>query len=392
MPARANGEVTVTSNETTAPMLMTSSVVQSLANGAVATGGGVTISPVQVPEASTAPRLSELSPTLEFGGTIASARGPDSHDMTAITATFGVASNIMGDDPRFVTIGFPMSPFPFPENLSELDLPHGALTATTDDSETDESLSGPLAWIETDVGFLTWMSLTQTSGRSNGSGSSPIFAELAAQVSSGGDLTNPSGLSFLATAGSATLLAELSASRADKVALLDQGEIESETTAPILDAGIPLSILSSITNLPIPTEQGGVEQVAELIPLSQSSLALAATLWTVRSEFQPAAPGSDLTAGAATDPIDSLSAPAQWAVFMTGVDRAFEQTFRDVQLEPSAGDGQHKKSEEGQRGVDDSPGVARAHSPRRCGGTGRRQRAIEPAQAILRRRQADERK
>ena len=288
----------------------------------------------------------------------------------------------MREDARYVIAGFPMSPFPIPENLIGPDLLHGVSAANTDDKESDQSLSGPLAWMETDIGFLTWMSLTQTTGRSSGPGSSSIFAELAVQVSSSGELGNPSGLSFLATTGSATLLAELSASR-DNVLLVDQAEIDTETTAPILDAGIPLSIFLSDTNIPIPTEQGGVEQVAELIPLSQSSLALAATLWTVRSDSQASAPGSDLPAGAATDPNVSFSTPTQWAVFMTGVDRAFEQTFRDVQVDTSAGDGRHKKSDENQRGMDDPlqwqwpilPGAAE-------GLGGGKQRSSRPRQSV----------
>ena len=66
--------------------------------------------------------------------------------------------------------------FPIPDYLIGLDLPHGAVPANFEDKETDQSLSGPLAWTETDIGFLTWMSLTQASARSSGRGSSPIFS------------------------------------------------------------------------------------------------------------------------------------------------------------------------------------------------------------------------
>ena len=147
------------------------------------------------------------------------------------------------------------------------------------------------------------MSLTQASGRSFGRGSSPIFGDLALQMNPTGEVGSSSGLLYLATGGS-----DESCRRAIRTARR-RGTSGSIKTRPsrishrsILDAGIPLSILLSGTDVPIPTDQGGVEQVAELIPLSESSLALAATLWTVRSDSQASAPGSDLTAGAAADP------------------------------------------------------------------------------------------
>jgi hypothetical protein len=344
--------VIVSSMESTAATFLNPTAVEGLPNAPLATGGGTSVATLQVPDASNVPRSSPLPGTLESAGAITDPRVIESLDMTASKAMFD-ASNIMWADARFMTPGFLMSLFPIPEDLNGFDLPRGVFAANPDDKDIDQSLSGTLEWMETDIGFLTWMSLTQTSGRSSGLGSSTIFAELAVQVSSSHELASPSGLSFLATAGSASVLAELSAPRADNVILIDQAEIDSETTVPILDAGIPLSILRSDTDVPIPTEQGGVEQVTELIPLSQSSLALAATLWTVRSDSQPSAGGSDLPAGAATDPTDSFSTPTQWAVFMTGVDRAFQQTFRDVQVDAFAGDGRHKKSEETQRGMDD---------------------------------------
>jgi hypothetical protein len=332
---------------------VTSAVIENLASGELSTGGVTTIAPQQVPGASLAAGSSALPGPLDFEGTIADARPTALPFIAGSTRTFGEATIAFAYDARFMNPGGPMILDPIPGNPIGPNLTRGALAANADDNETDESLSGPVPSTETDTGLLTWMSLSQASGRSSGRGSSPIFAEPALQASSTGELANSSGLSYLAAAGSATVLAELSASRDDVVLLADEDQTESGTTSPIVDAGTPLSILLSGSDVPIPTEQGGVEQVTELIPLSESSLALAATLWTLRSGSQASAPGLDRPAGAATDPVVSFPSPMHWAVFMTGIDRAFEQTFRDVQVDNSVGDGRHKKGEESQRGLDD---------------------------------------
>jgi hypothetical protein len=336
------------------PTLITPAVIESMANGALSTGGVTAMAPLQGPDVSLTPRSSALPLTIDSSASFADPRATQLPFMTGSIATFRGDSIPLGGDVRFATPSFPMFAFPIPENLNGLDLLHSAMPANIDDKETDQSLSGSVDWTETDTGFLTWMSLTQASGRSSGRSSSPIFTDLALQVNFTGELASASGLSYLATAGSTTLLAELSALRADEnVLLVDQDATELDTTATILDAGIPLNILLAGTDVPLPTEQGEVEQVAELIPLSESSLALAATLWTVRADSQVSAPGSDLPAGAATDPVVGFPSPTHWAVFMTGIDRAFEQSFRDVQVDTFVGDGRHGKSHESQRGVDD---------------------------------------
>ena len=68
---RTDGELTVTSIDNNANVLISSNAIQSLSNGADAAGGVMTIGPFQVPDASIASRLSELPPTLDFGSTIA---------------------------------------------------------------------------------------------------------------------------------------------------------------------------------------------------------------------------------------------------------------------------------------------------------------------------------
>lgn len=326
-------------------------VIASLVSNAVTMAGdGTTIGPIEAADATFVPKSSALDSL----GTIT---GPRSiiaaTDFINGTTTFDGGGIGHFLDLRFQDPALPMSP-PF-EMGDPIGFPpsRGPFPANTGNNETDESLSGPVPWTETDTGILTGMSLSQASGRSTGRGSSPVFADLGLLMNPTGEVGSSSGLLYLATGASAGLLDELAVSREDEVLMVDQGVTKSDTTASILDAGIPLSILLWGTDVPVPTDQGGVEQVAELIPVSESSLALAATLWTVRSESQASAPGSDLTAGGAADPAIVSPAPTYWAVFMTGVDRAFEQTFRDVQLDTLGGDGRHKKGKETRRGPDD---------------------------------------
>jgi hypothetical protein len=329
-----------------------SGVIESPLAGALSVaGGGTTIASLVVSGGDVVPKSSALRSALDSMGTFA---GSSATQPTDVSGRAMRLEDLMGSfDPRAGGFQFPMGP-PFePDGPFGLALWRGSAPANLDENQTDMSLSGPLPWTETDTALLTWMSLTQASGRSSGRGSSQIFADLALQMNPAGEVGGSSGLLYLATGGWTSLLDEISAMREDEVLPVDRGPTESETTASVLDAGIPLSILLWGTDAPIPNEQGGVEQVAELIPLSESSLALAATLWTVRSDSQASAPGSELAAGADADPVISSLSPQYWAVFMTGVDRAFEQTFRDVQVDTFASDGRHRKSEEAQRGLDD---------------------------------------
>ena len=80
-----------------------------------------------------------------------------------------------------------------------------------------------------------------------------------------------------------------------------------------------------------PTEPGALEQVAELVPLPESSLALAATLWDVPSDSPTSTLHWHPLNGNATDSNARTDAVSSWVLFMTGVDQALEQTCRDIQ-------------------------------------------------------------
>ena len=351
--SQALGAANRSFSQTTDSVVIGGGVNESLVSSAslTASGGSLT-APPQLPGGIVVPHSPASASTLDSLGVFAGIRAIELTE--SAESTMAPGGGPMGSfDMRFADSGLMMILPPEPDEWVGILQGRGVAAANSDDKDTDMSLSGPLLWTDTDTGLLTWMSLTQTAGRSAGRGSSPILAELALQMNPTGEVGGSSGLLYLATGGPSNLLDELSALREGDMLTTDQATAESEQSGSILNAAMPLNILLSSTGVPIPAEQGDVEQIAELIPLSESSLALAATLWTVRSDSQAPAPGSDLAAGAAADPALSSPTPQQWAVFMTGVDRAFEQTFRDVPIDTFGSDGRHKKSEEAKTSLDD---------------------------------------
>jgi hypothetical protein len=93
---------------------------------------------------------------------------------------------------------------------------------------------------------------------------------------------------------------------------------------------VPLGTLLGNPDLPSQTEPRGVEQVAELIPMPKSSLALAATLWSVASNSQTSLLRSDPPSDAGAGPSLPSASETSWAVFVSGMDQAFQQAFHAV--------------------------------------------------------------
>ena len=76
----------------------------------------------------------------------------------------------------------------------------------------------------------------------------------------------------------------------------------------------------------------GFEQVADLIPLQESSLALIGTLWTVSSDSKlPPIERETQSISQVHGPDKVEGGPASWAVFVTGLNQAIEQSQRDVE-------------------------------------------------------------
>ena len=88
--------------------------------------------------------------------------------------------------------------------------------------------------------------------------------------------------------------ANLRSSRATLSQPLDEMATEASPPASITAGEVPLSILLSGPDAPAQTGSDRLEQVAELIPLEESSLALVATLWTVSSDSRTTPPERDV--------------------------------------------------------------------------------------------------
>jgi hypothetical protein len=106
----------------------------------------------------------------------------------------------------------------------------------------------------------------------------------------------------------------------------DGGSDEPAPPASITAGEIPLDILLSDPGASTQDVSIGLQQIAELIPVEDSSLALVATLWTVPSDTQAApAEESDLS-GEREEPVPSSASPPPWAVFVIGLDEVFERS------------------------------------------------------------------
>jgi hypothetical protein len=96
--------------------------------------------------------------------------------------------------------------------------------------------------------------------------------------------------------------------------------------ASITAGEVPLDILLSDPGSSTQDVSIGLEQMAELIPIEDSSLALVATLWTVPSDSRAEAADEGDTADEPTEPVTCSASPPPWAVFVIGLEEAFERS------------------------------------------------------------------
>ena len=192
-------------------------------------------------------------------------------------------------------------------NSEASDLSNGGLTDTV----------GPID------GFSTWMSTSPATGRAVGRELSSIGADPSLQRDSSGEAPDTIGLPYLASSGWST-------SVFDGALAWEEGSTEPILPPSIIAGGVSLNILLADPDVPIRTEPDRLEQVAELIPLPETSLALAATLWTVVSDSPTSGAQSDLPSATATESATPLASPSSSAIFVIGMDQALEQTCRDI--------------------------------------------------------------
>jgi hypothetical protein len=223
-------------------------------------------------------------------------------------------------------------------------------TNNDDDQDTDMSFAGSLESIEMDDGISTWTTTPQTTGRATGRAPSFFVTDPSLQLDVRNEGPSTTGLSYLATGGGSTLYSPTSAG--DDVLTWDDDSTEPISSAAITVSGVSLSLLLSDPDLTIKTAPGNLDQVAELVPLPESSLALAATLWTVPSDSPSSSVRWDASTGRPIDPEVQKTATSSWILFVTGIDQALEQTSRDIR-DGMFSHNPHRAADEGPAGAPD---------------------------------------
>jgi hypothetical protein len=255
----------------------------------------------------------------------------------------------MNDDPDD-TDGPPFPPRPDPFMGPVLGRSNFQTNNDDDDQDTDMSFAGSLESFEMDDGFSAWMTTPQTTGRAIWHAPSFFVTDPSLQLDARNEGPSTTGLSYLATGGGATLDSPTSAG--DDVLTWDDDSTEPISPAAITVSGVSLSVLLSDPDLTIKTAPGNLDQVAELVPLPESSLALAATLWTVPSDSPSSSVRWDASTGRPIDPELQKAATSSWILFVTGMDQALEQASRDIR-DGMFSHNPHQASNEGPAGAPD---------------------------------------
>jgi hypothetical protein len=128
------------------------------------------------------------------------------------------------------------------------------------------------------------------------------------------------------TGGSGPALPQGPASRSDELQGLGSSPEDPVRPASITAGEIPLDILLSNPGMSPQGVPIGLQQIAELIPLEESSLALVATLWTVPSDPRAEPAVESDPSDEPAEPITSSASPPPWAVFVVGLDEAVERS------------------------------------------------------------------
>jgi hypothetical protein len=285
--------------------------------------GVVTFEGSQASSESAAGRASATVPPDAPSGT--PGFGAEMH-ATVDDSTFGP-----GDDSE-------IPPFPpLPGFITELLMWRASspTSADDDDDDSDMSYSGPLEPILEPTGVSEFSTTAPATGRPL----SPVFTGRSLQLESYGEYSDPSGLSYLATGQGGAPSFESSAD--DESLAWDEATDEPLAPGSISTGGLSLAHLLSGSEMSMLSDPDRLAQVAELFPLPESSLALAATLWTVPSDFPTSTLRWHPSAGETTNANARAGAVTSWMLFVTGVDQALEQACREIQDNTPSTPGRH---------------------------------------------------
>jgi hypothetical protein len=196
---------------------------------------------------------------------------------------------------------------------------------------------------------------TGSSGRSAGLSQQGVAAGSLTQIDASAEASTSGWMSYVATGGWSVPNLQITPSGTKVRSDLEDAP-ETPTSPFSVTAMEPFSsLLSSGPDLPALGAGNPLQQVAELVPSDESSLALVATLWTTVPSWEGGTPGglsetrdvwtpagladaadagsSGEAANGPMRPMPASTAPAPWIAYMIGLEYAFEQSCRDLHWE-----------------------------------------------------------
>jgi hypothetical protein len=154
-------------------------------------------------------------------------------------------------------------------------------------------------------------------------------AGIAVQVDHSNGLSGSGWMSYVVGGDWSSGAAQLSGFSLDEPTTTAPSADDGTSPAAITDGNAPLSVLLTGPEVPTQTSNNDLEQIAELIPPSESSLALVATLWSVPSDNSTIAHREQTFDASPFWLTDSVTT-RPWAQYLIGLDQAFDQTRGEI--------------------------------------------------------------
>jgi hypothetical protein len=131
---------------------------------------------------------------------------------------------------------------------------------------------------------------------------------------------------YVMARGRSPALSQRPDSQGGEVQSPDSSPAEPVAPAAITAGEIPLDVLLSDPELSVEGASAGIQQIAELDPIEESSLALVATLYALPSESGSGPSDDGDPSGETEGSVPSSASPPRWAAFVIGLDAAFERS------------------------------------------------------------------
>ncbi len=234
-----------------------------------------------------------------------------------------------------------------------------------------DSVVGPLVLDEATDGASLTTAADLAGGRSETDAFQFIVPGRSVALNPRIDSDQGAWTSYLAGGTGKGTLVDSRAVAGSDVAGLDAAADEVTSPAALLAGEAPIGLLLGDAAAPDRASSESQEQVAELVPLSESSLALAGTVWSVASDTSQAAETQDPAALAGFDQTGSPTDAPQATLFVIGLNESVKQSAVDLRAEVvAAGASSPTAASRAARATDRSRGP-----PRFCPRPGRSHRS-----------------